>query len=233
MKELLEASVSLVNVIPTILLVFVLMYWVIVMLGLIDVDAFHLDLDHDVSVEHEIHSTIHTQADLPTKEVAVKDLPAAGHADSAGWMHATLVFFNMGKVPFMIVMSFLILSMWAISVLVNHYTGNTSIIIALALLVPNFLVSALIAKILTTPFVKIFSYLQHDPDRQQVLGQVCTVLLPANSGKIGQAVISNRGNTILLNVKSADGHKLEKGKSAIVLEFNKDKHYYLIQSFDQ
>jgi hypothetical protein len=50
---------------------------------------------------------------------------------------------------------------------------------------------------------------------------------------MGQAVINNRGTTILLNVKSADGNMLEKGKSAIVLEFNKEKHYYLIQSFDQ
>jgi hypothetical protein len=56
--------------------------------------------------------------------------------------------------------------------------------------------------------------------------------LPASSGKIGQAVINNKGNTILLNVKSADGNQLQKGKSALVLEFNKDKHYYLIQAFD-
>jgi hypothetical protein len=232
MKELLEASVALVNILPTILMVFVIMYWLIVVFGLIDMDAFHVDLDHDVSIEHEVHA-FHSQADLFTKDVAVKELPATTHAGAGGWMQTTLVFFNLGKVPFMIVMSFLILSMWAISILVNHYTGNTSVIISLGLLIPNLVVSAFIAKILTTPFVKVFSYLQNDPDKQQVLGQVCTVLLPAGSGRIGQAVISNKGNTILLNVKSADGHTLEKGKNAIVLEFNKDKHYYLIQSFDQ
>jgi hypothetical protein len=229
MKELLDASVSLVNVIPTILLVFVLMYWLIVLCGLIDMDAIHLDLDHDITVEHEVHSTIHTHADLPSKDVTIKDLPATG---AVNWMQAALAFFNLGRVPFMIVISFLILPIWAISILVNHYTDNSSMIIALALLIPNFVISAFIAKILTTPFVKVFGYLQNDPDKQQVLGKVCTVLLPASSGKIGQAVINNKGNTILLNVKSADGNQLQKGKSALVLEFNKDKHYYLIQAFD-
>lgn len=226
MKELLEASASLVNVVPTTLLVFVLIYWLIVIVGLIDMDALHLDLDHDVSVEHEIH----TYADLPTKDIAVKELNTT---ISGNWLQATLAFLNLGRVPFMIVMSFMILPIWAISILVNHYTGNNSLVISLALLIPNLFVSAFIAKILTTPLVKVFDYLQNDPDKQQVLGQVCTVLLPAGSNKIGQAVINNKGNTILLNVKSADGNKLEKGKSAIVLEFNKDKHYYLIQSFDQ
>jgi hypothetical protein len=230
MKELLEASVSLVNVIPTILLVFVLMYWMIVVFGLIDMDALHLDMDHDVSIEHEVHSTIHTHADFATSDLAVKDIATT---NTAGWTQATLIFLNLGKVPFMIVLSFIILPMWAISILVNHYTGNTSFAIALVLLIPNLLVSAFVAKILTTPFVKVFGYLQNDPDKQQVIGQVCKVLLPAGSGKMGQAVINNKGNTILLNVKSADGHNIDKGKSAVVLEFNKDKNYYLIQSFDQ
>ena len=233
MKELLEASVSLVNVIPTTLLVFVILYWLIVILGLIDMDAINLDLDHDVTVEHEIHTTFHTHADIPTKDVAVKEMHTTEVANSGNWMQAALVFFNLGKVPFMVFMSFLILPIWAISILVNHYLGNSSILVAVALLIPNILISFFIAKILTTPFVKVFSYLHNDPDKQQVLGQICTVLLPAGSGKLGQAVINNKGNTILLNVKSADGHTLEKGKSALVLEFNKEKQYYLIQSFDQ
>jgi hypothetical protein len=82
------------------------------------------------------------------------------------------------------------------------------------------------------PFVKIFSYMYNDPEQEQVVGKVCTVLLPANSERMGQAVIRSRGNTLMLNVKTTDGGSVEKGKSALVLEFRRDKNYYVVQQVE-
>jgi hypothetical protein len=223
MNELLEAAISGINIIPTSLLVFILVYWLVVILGLIDLHAIDISPDHDFHVD--VHSEVGVHHDVPAKEIH------AHGSGSVSWLNSVLAFFNLGQIPFMVFMSFLILPMWVISILTNYYLSNQSIIVALVLLIPNLIVSLFIAKILTTPFVKLFSYLYKDSEQQDVVGKVCTVLLPASSEKIGQAIIKTNGNTLMLNVITAEGELAEKGKSALVLEFKKNKNYYLIQQF--
>ncbi|MGL1887609.1 MAG: YqiJ family protein [Reichenbachiella sp.] len=50
MNELLEFAFSGINVIPTILLLFVMIYWFIVILGLVDMDAVDIDLDVETDI---------------------------------------------------------------------------------------------------------------------------------------------------------------------------------------
>ncbi len=45
MTELIQATTASANIIPTALLVFVLVYWLIVITGLVDLDTFDFDLD--------------------------------------------------------------------------------------------------------------------------------------------------------------------------------------------
>ncbi|WP_258101156.1 OB-fold-containig protein [Marinoscillum pacificum] len=49
MKELLEFAFSGVNIIPTCLFIFVLVYWLIVILGVLDIDSVDVDVDLDVN----------------------------------------------------------------------------------------------------------------------------------------------------------------------------------------
>lgn len=223
MNDLLEAAISGTNIIPTSLLIFILVYWLIVMMGLIDIHAIDISPDHDFHVD--VHADIGSE--VPAKEIHMH----AYTSDSVSWLNSILAFFNLGQVPFMVFMSFLILPVWVISILTNHYLANSSLLMGLLLLVPNLIVSLFIAKFLTMPFVRIFSYLYKDPEQEDIVGKVCTVLLPASSDKMGQAVIKSKGNTLMLNVKTTDNELLAKGRNAIVIEFQKEKNYYLIQPF--
>ncbi len=45
MNDLLQAAISAPNIIPTALLVFVLVYWLVVILGAIDIDFFDVDVE--------------------------------------------------------------------------------------------------------------------------------------------------------------------------------------------
>lgn len=226
MKELFEAAFSGLNIIPTGLLIFALLYWLVVMLGFVHVDA--IDLDVDVDSDTDAHT------------VLLSDMHGDGNhgnvaqqaAYSISWFNHVLAFFNLGQIPLMLFLSFLALPMWVISILINHYLGNTSFLFSLLLLIPNFVVSLFIAKVLTTPFVKVFSYLYKDPDQEVVVGKVCTVLLPASHEKVGQAVVKNNGTVLMLNVKTAEGIQLDKGSNALVISFQKDKNCYLIQQLE-
>jgi hypothetical protein len=225
MKELLEAAFSWVNIIPTSLLIFVLIYWLIVILGLVHVDALDLDVHAAAHAEVDTHSVLLSEVHTDSPHPVAKPAEVA----PVSWLDQALSFLNLGKVVFV---SFLALPLWVISILANHYLGNESFIISLVLLIPAFIASLFAAKLLTTPLVKAFSYLYNDPEKEAVVGRVCTLLLPASHDRMGQAVIRRNGTVLMLNVKTAEGKQLDKGASALVINFEKGKNYYLIEQLE-
>lgn len=212
MNDLLNAAISAPNIIPTTLVVFVLFYWLIVILGAIDIDFLDFDIEPD------------TDADFDGEfSVAWLNWAASRHV---------LTFFNLGQVPFMVFMTFLIIPMWVISVMSNYYLGNESFWLSLVLLIPNLMVSLFIAKFLTMPFVRIFSELDNDYEQSKTLvGKICTVITSASATKAGQARVITDGAPLLLNVLATDGMSLEQGDSGMVLEYQKDRNVYLVEVY--
>ncbi|SMB98421.1 conserved hypothetical protein [Hymenobacter roseosalivarius DSM 11622] len=206
MFELLQAAVSPPNLPPTALLVFVLLYWITVIVGLLDISS----LDLDIEVE--------------------------GDADglSADWLNGVLAFFNLGRIPLMMFLSFMALPLWVGSILVNFHTGNTSFLLGLVFLLPLFIGSLFLAKFLTLPFVKLFAMLEKDHSAGAVvIGKVCTVLLPATAEKLGQAAVRIDGAPLMLNVKAAStAAELRKGDTALVIDFDAQRRVYLIEPYE-
>jgi hypothetical protein len=205
MNELLQATFSSVNIIPTALLVFVMLYWLAVIFGFLDLDFF------DIEVEAEVD---------------------ADGVSSVTWLNSVLAFFNLGKVPFMVFLTFLALPFWVISILANHYFNNDYALLGLLYLVPSFIAALFVSKILTRPFVKIFAAMEIEHDSvATIIGQVCTVILPANPSELGQATVKTKGAPLLLNVKTTEGSAVQKGETALVLEYNAENKFYLIQPY--
>lgn len=205
--ELLDAAFSPVNLLPTLLLAIVLVYWVFVMVGVLDIHFgdFHLDL--------------HADADVDGLDVS--------------FLNNVLAFFNLGHIPLMVFLSFLVLPMWIMSILANYYTGNSMLWLSFVFLVPNFIVSLFVAKILTTPFVKVFSALSKENDIDEiVIGKMCTVLIAASEDKTGQASIKTDGAPLMLNIRTTAGKMLEKGKSGLVIDYNSDKNIYTVEPYE-
>ena len=211
MTELLQAAISPPNLVPTGLLVFVLLYWLTVIIGLLDMKTVDLDLSH--------HGHLHYDSHLP------HDGP------STGWLNGALAFFNLGRIPLMVFLSFVFLPLWIGSILANYYTGNTSLLLGLAFLLPLFVGSLFVAKFLTLPFVKLFTAMEKDHDAGAVvIGKVCTVLLPATADKLGQASVRIDGAPLMLNVRSISA-PLAKGETALVIDFDPQKRCYLIEPY--
>ncbi|OGX86667.1 hypothetical protein BEN47_12705 [Hymenobacter lapidarius] len=211
MTELLQAAISPPNLLPTGLLVFVLLYWLTVLLGLLDMKTV------DLSIED--HGHLHFDSD------------GAHEGMGTGWLNGALAFFNLGRIPLMIFLSFVFLPLWAGSILVNYYTGNTSLLLGLAFFLPLFIGSLFVAKFLTLPFVKLFTAMEKDHDGGAVvIGKVCTVLLPATTERLGQAAVHIDGAPLMLNVRST-GEPLGKGEKALVIDFDAARKCYLIEPY--
>lgn len=213
MQALLQEALLPVNMVFTILLVFVMLYWLTVILGLIDISALDVDLDLDADVDADVDVDADTDMD----------------SHSSGWLSSSLQFFNFGKVPFMVVFSFLTLCMWALSILANHYFGHGSWITVAVLLIPNLAVSLLVTKIITTPLIPVFRHFDGSAEPIEYIGQECTLTLPASSTDMGQAEVLIDDTPLLINVKLEEGNLLDRGSKALVINESPDGRYYIIK----
>lgn len=204
MRELLDASVSLVNLPYTVLLCLVLVYWSTVILGVLD----HHSFDHD----------LHTDADV-------------GMGGAHGGFHSLLHFFNVGEVPVMLIVSVMSICMWGASVWITDFFGITSLVIALLLFVPNFVVSAFVAKFVTAPFRAFYRTLEKEAvSHVDVVGRFCQVRTGEVTEAFGQAEVAldQEGVPLRINVRVRNEPPLRKGDEAIVLEYLPEEETYVV-----
>jgi hypothetical protein len=103
MTELLQAAVLPPNLVATGLLVFVLLYWLTVIVGLLDFKT----VDFHVGSHVELHA-------------GGTHLPS-GDSD---WLNGALAFFNLGRIPLMVFLSFVALPLWAGSIPATPLCGQ-------------------------------------------------------------------------------------------------------------
>ena len=217
MKELFEATFSVVNIIPTIFLMFVVAYWLLVILGALDISSFDFDVDIDADVDIDFDADAEAAA---TGEISVS------------WFNNVLSFFNIDKVPLMIFLTFWIIPMWLISIMTNHTFGNHYFLLSLVFLIPNLIVSLFIAKPITVPFIKIFKYLDEDTESSQVLlGAVGTVIVGANDSKMGQGDVNIKGSNYRLNIKTKRGD-IKRGEKMLVVNYIKELKHYIVEPYE-
>lgn len=215
MGELLNIIFSGVNFIPTLLFALVLFYWIIVSIGAIDTDFldFDVDIDADFDAEVEIEGN------------AASNLFA---------LNKVLAFFNLGKIPFMVFLTFLAIPIWFLSIMTNNILGNNSIIISLILLIPITIVSLFIAKFFTIPFVKLFAVLEKESYEDNIIGAIGTVRLSANSDKKGKADVMVGDSFFTILIKTHESAlTVKKADKVLVLDHIKEGNYYLVEKYNQ
>ncbi len=212
MYELLQEAILPANIVYTGLLVFSLFYWLTVFIGLLDLGSLDFDVDADLEVDVDMDA----------------DVDASGHA--GGWINA-LHFLNFGRLPFMVILSFLTLSMWTIGIWLNRWWGWDSLSFMLITFLPNLAMSLLITKLFTTPLLPIFKDYQAGAEPIDYLGQAAALRLPLESGRAGQAEVNNDGSKLLINVKAAPEQltALEKGQQVVITGKTKDGKFYLVK----
>lgn len=213
MNELFQVAFDPLNLPYTLLLLLVVLYWVSVILGALDFGSFDLELDIDVDVDVDM------------------DADVDGVGNAGGWFAHVLYFFNFGKLPFMVVMSLIILFSWMISVLANYYYGDGSVLFAGALFFPNLFVSLCLTKIISSPLIPIFKKIDVEEVEVDYIGMPCKVTLPATTSKMGQAEVIIDDVPLLINIKlSEETLDLEKGREALIVAKEADRDCFFIQA---
>lgn len=205
MLELFEFSITGVNIIPTVLLIFVIIYWLIVIIGVIDVETVDVDLDVDADVDVEVELE---------------------------GMAAVLSFFNIGHMPLMIFISFFTLPLWVSSILVNDFFGIESFLPGLITFIPLSFASLFAAKFLTIPIAKFYRKLRQETEAvEHIVGQLCIAKLPISEDRTSQAEIKVGGTSVLINAKTRNGATIAKGAQGLVIEQDKTEKFYYVEPY--
>lgn len=217
MIELMHEALAPVNVLFTGLLILVLFYWLSVIIGVLDIGAVDLDFDIDADLDIDVDADLDTDVDT---------------GSSPGWFAGALHFFNFGKLPFMVVLTFLTLCLWSFSILSNYYIGQGSWLHAVMMFIPILFVSLIITKAITTPMIPMFKRLDAGIAAIDYIGLTCKILLPASTTQMGQAEVLIEDSPLLINVKTKaeEQSKISKGEEAVIIGASEGEDFYYIEA---
>lgn len=220
MLELWQAATTTVSLPFTLFLGIVLLYWSGVIIGALDMDA--LDVHVDAHPDLDIHGDVDVHGDMD----AELDL----HAEP-GHLADILTFFNIGAIPFMVVVSIFALVLWSLAMALRLNWQAPSNWMAYLAYVPILGAGALLTKAFTAPLVKVFS-LVSGKAISNVQGQICTLLSDADENHLSQGRVTTDGAPFLVNVKTREGKTLPKGSKALIIEKDPTTGVYYVEQFD-
>ncbi|MGB1206703.1 MAG: hypothetical protein ACPG5B_13715 [Chitinophagales bacterium] len=215
MNTLLLEAFSPANIFITLLFLLIVLYWIFVILGTLDLDFLDFDLDLDADVDADVDV----------------DVDAGSSGAGTGTFVYLLHFFNVGAIPFMIYLSLLILVIWNFSILANYYIPNRALPLGLLLIIPNIVVSLFVTKILTAPLLPFFKSMNVRQQDTDLIGQLATTISPVSDMKMGQAEISIDNNFLTLNIKTKKG-SLPRGTKVVFIAQNKAQDFYFVEETD-
>lgn len=223
MTELFHEAFRLVNFPFTVLLILVVLYWLLVALGAIGGPAADADIDvsHDAHIDHDV--------DIDTMHHNVEGNHHAHHSDGGSWYGNMLKFVNLGDVPVMVVLSVLILAMWAFGIFANAYWTGGSAILTAVFLVVNVGVSIVLTRYATMPLKPLFRMLNKQYDEKvEIIGQHCRIVSLEATPEFGQAEIVTNGAPITINVRTLNDATLTKGDLAVIVREDSDTRIFFI-----
>jgi hypothetical protein len=209
MVELMQLAFSPINVLFTLLLVTIVVYWLTVILGVLDTGLFDIELP-----------------DMDT------DMDAGADSDlGSGGMQAVLHWFHVGEMPIMVLLSIFILSLWAIAILGNYYLNpDQRILLAIGVFICNVATSSLVVKCVAFPLRPLYAlfYKDFNAPKKVIGSQGLVVTTEVTSEQMGQLEVHTKGAPIRLNVLSKCGHVFHEHDQALVVERDKKSNIYFI-----
>lgn len=201
MNEYLQHCVTGANLPATLLLALVVGYWLLLLVGALDLEFLDFDLDLD------------GQPDSPL---------------SVGFLG--LRFLNLGRVPLMVWVSVFAAILWVLSMffwflwdVAQYQPGWWHIS---QFLLRNVALSVVLTKLATQPLIHVFDQPpEYTPE--SLIGKFCEVSTWEATSESGQARFQTDGAPLLLDVRMVAG-TLAKGDRAEIVDYDHESRTYLI-----
>ena len=206
-------------VVFTFLLIIILCYWLMALVGVVDIELFDADIDIDLDIDMEM------QTDFET-EVSV-DPNAEGLGGIAGFM----LNWGLTGVPVTVVISLLIVTSWLICYLVVSILfplipfGFIKYTIGAGLLFVCFGLSIPLTAWSIRPF-KGFFITHNAVKKETLIGQECEVRTGKVTATFGQGILEDGGAGMILDIRADESKNIKKGDTVILIEYMADDDSY-------
>lgn len=232
MTEFLTAILAFPTVVFTILLGVVIVYWLFVLLGALDINLLgdaDLDGGHDLHLDGHGHFDGHGHADA--------HFDAHGHADHGHGAHdghdghdahdghetsglaGLIQALGLGGVPVTVMLSILILVAWIFCVAAMQLLrGGSPGWLAVAAALLSLTIAIPLTSLLVRPLRRFFVTLTATRHRD-LLGKICTVTTLRVDERYGQAEIEDGGAGLIVQVRSNGPVRLARGDRAIIFDY--------------
>ncbi|RYD41133.1 MAG: hypothetical protein EOP83_34285 [Verrucomicrobiaceae bacterium] len=215
MKEIWNLAISP-QVLPlTILLVPVALYWLLNVLGAVDLDFLDVDVDLDTHAGHS-HDGQHDSS-----------------SSHDSWFHGALRFVNATDVPVMIVLSVLVILLWACAMIGNVWFNDQQSGLTGGIIVGSALVtSVILTRFAVAPLKPFFRMIRADDEKHPpVVGRTGIVRTAWVDERTGQVEIEMQGAPLLLNAKVATGtFSIPRNTEVLVISHDPETGVYTVRS---
>ena len=236
MNSVLDILFSQVNITLTILMIFLILYWLVTMFTGLDFDTdFDVDIDIDADIDIEVDSNIEGGnvdfQDVANTEVNKEDI-TKDRRKPLKWWQILLVYFNFVGLPFMFTFTCWIFFWWITTLIVTSvtvsYENTFGFIIMIAAIIPGLVLT----KIFTTPFKNFFKNLNKDGDLPlDVVGRRGVCLSTLKDDKMGSAEVVIDGTPLSIYAKSLNGEQINYKEDILIIKQSKNKNYYYVKSY--
>lgn len=210
MGSFIDAATGFPTAIYTVLLGAVLFYWLLALVGVVDLHHtggdFHIDL--------------HPHLD--------------GDLHDIGSLASFVVAFGLNGVPFSIAIGLLVVFSWTACCLAGMWllplvpTGLLRVLAGTALLPGSLAVALPITAVALRPLRGLF--VTHSAvSNASLVGQRCRVLTNHVSDSFGQAEVARRGAPLNIDVRAPEPNELGRGQHALITEYDPVTGRYLIE----
>lgn len=204
MTEFLQTALTFPTLIYSVVLAFAMVYWLMAASGILDMDG----------VEHFL----------------LGDGDVGDATITAGVMNKL----GLNGVPAMLVLAVLAFFAWITTYFAHlfflrHFPYSVRVFVGIGILFAALIPGALIASLLLRPLQRFIVKLRPVAP-PSILGKIGQVISPHTDANQGRAMFDDGGAGLILQVRSAEGARFERGESVVLIEHLPDAHAYRVIS---
>ena len=220
MSEFLAAAFTMPTAIFSVLMILVVLYWLTVILGLLDLGIFDGVFDAADGLLDSAASTAEGVAEGVAEGLA--EGAGEGVAEHNGCL-------GLAGVPGSIIGSAFVVFAWAFSfggnkLLAGVATG-TAVVAGIGVGALALAVGA--TAVALRPLRKVFR-LAPVTGREDLVGRTCTITTLRVDEKFGQAEVNDGGAAILIQARSSEPNRLSRGSEALIFQYDSAREVFLV-----
>ncbi|MEM7678172.1 MAG: glycine zipper family protein [Myxococcota bacterium] len=236
MALFLQQIMAMPTVVFTALLGIVIVYWLFVVIGALDIDMIDVGADLDGLAEGATEGAMEGAAEGATEGLggAVESAEGvAGLSDGLSLL-SFMTWIGLRNAPFTVVFSLIIVAAWTLSILsmrlLTASLGAGALAASIGAVI-SIVVAMPIAGLLSVPLGPLFRT-QTAEGRRDFIGRTCVIETGSVDERFGVGTVQEDGRWPRLEIRAASPNTLRRGSEALIIDYDPEQEVFRVEALD-